>query len=203
MELIAEGAEARIYNAGDRVIKERIPKAYRLKEIDDRLRKFRTRREAKVFVELEKLGLNVPRLLSFSDKSMTIEMEFVEGQKLRDVLSRDNCLSFGSQIGAMIGVIHKNDIIHADLTTSNMIVRSGKICLIDFGLSFFSIKSEDKAVDLHLLRQTLESAHNAFWNDCYVAVIEAYKKSNPGFKAVLDRLEKVEARGRYKGKGLT
>ena len=46
------------------------------------------------------------------------------------------------------------------------ILKNGKVYFIDFGLGFFSNKTEDKAVDLHLLKQALESKHyQIFEND--------------------------------------
>ena len=57
---------------------------------------------------------------------------------------------------------------------------------------------EDKACDLHLLRQALESRHYKHYEDSYKEVLEGYKTCNK-YKEVLNRLEKVEKRGRYKG----
>ncbi len=205
MNLIAEGAEARIYSDGKKVVKERVPKKYRLKEIDEKLRKFRTRREAKVFDALGKAGIPTPKLVSSSDKDMRIEMEHIEGRKLADVLDALDSGSRGKycgQIGEKIGMMHASGIIHADLTTSNMILKDGeeKVYFIDFGLSFFSDKAEDKAVDLHLLKQALQSRHNAVWEQCFEAALKGYAKTYSKHEEVFARLEKVEKRGRYKGK---
>lgn len=200
MKEIAEGAEAKIFVEGNRVIKNRIRKEYRIKEIDDALRKSRTRREAKVFEKLEG-KMPIPKLLHYSDKYMKINMEFVDGKKLRDVLNRKNAKQLCRTIGEQIGIMHNNDIIHGDLTTSNMILKDKKIYFIDFGLSFFSAKTEDKAVDLHLLKQTLESKHHQFWEECFDSALAGYKRTYKQYKDVIEKLEKVEGRGRYKGKG--
>ena len=72
---------------------------------------------------------------------------------------------------------------------------SFKLYFIDFGLGFFSTKAEDKAVDLHLLKQALESKHYKNFEKLYKTILKNYKH-----KDVLKRLEKVELRGRYKGK---
>lgn len=202
MKEIAEGAEAKIFVEGDKVIKNRIKKEYRIKEIDDSLRKFRTRREAKVFEKLEG-KIPIPKLMHYSDKYMKIEMGFVKGKKLRDVLNIKNAKQLCGIVGKQIGVMHDNDIIHGDLTTSNMILsdEDKQIYFIDFGLSFFSSKTEDKAVDLHLLKQTLESKHHTTWRECFDAALSGYKKTCKDAADIIKRLEKVEARGRYKGKG--
>ncbi|MCP3685889.1 MAG: Kae1-associated serine/threonine protein kinase [bacterium] len=197
MKLLAEGAEAKIYRTKNTVVKDRIKKSYRIKEIDDRLRKFRTRREAKVFDKLEQLSFPAPRLIDSSDRTMEIEMDYINGKKVRDVLTAKNCKKLGAEIGKDIGILHKNHIIHGDLTTSNMILKN-KVYFIDFGLSFFSKKAEDKAVDLHLLRQTLESKHHKIWKTCFAAVLQGYKRANKDNKEILQRFEKVEARGRNK-----
>ena len=75
-----------------------------------------------------------------------------------------------------------------------------EIYFIDFGLSYFSHKIEDKAVDLHLLKQALESKHYKVWEKCFKAALKAYKKESEDTKEVLKRLETVEKRGRYKSK---
>ncbi|HLC62675.1 MAG TPA: O-sialoglycoprotein endopeptidase, partial [Candidatus Nanoarchaeia archaeon] len=84
-------------------------------------------------------------------------------------------------------------------TTSNMIY-SKEIYFIDFGLSFFSEKAEDKAVDLHLLKEALESKHYKIWEECFKSVLEAYKKEANKSGETLKRLEAVEKRGRYRAK---
>ncbi len=199
MKKIGEGAEAIIYLNKDIVVKDRIRKNYRLKQIDEKLRKFRTRRETKVLEKLHAIDFPIPKLILSDDKKMTVDMEFLKGKKLRDVLDKNNCLELCKELGKKIAVLHNNNIIHGDLTTSNMILNKD-IYFIDFGLSFFSDKTEDKAVDLHLLRQALESKHNEIFEISFNAVLSGYKSQNPDYAPVLKRLEKVEARGRYKGK---
>jgi TP53 regulating kinase-like protein len=86
------------------------------------------------------------------------------------------------------------------LTTSNIILNK-ETYFIDFGLSFFSEKAEDRAVDLHLLKEGLESKHYRIWEECFRCALEAYKKEAKNSEATLKRLEAVEKRGRYRGKG--
>ena len=193
-ELIGHGAEARLFKVDGRVVKERPAKGYRLPVIDDKLRKQRTRREAKILETLKKIDVPAPILLKMCDESMKIDMSFLEGPKVRDVMSA----RLAREIGQKVGLLHKNDIIHADLTTSNMILKDEKIHLIDFGLSFVSKKVEDKAVDLHLLDRALESRHHEMYHDCLNEVFAGYKETNPEAEAVLKRLEAVQKRGRNK-----
>ncbi|MBD3361801.1 Kae1-associated serine/threonine protein kinase [Candidatus Woesearchaeota archaeon] len=198
MKQIGSGAEAILYLEGDTVVKDRISKSYRIPEIDTKLRKARTRREAKVIEKLNLIGIPGPKLVQMDDKTMKITMSHIKGMKLRDVLAQ-NPAELCKEIGKKIGQMHSHGIIHADLTTSNMIL-DDEIYLIDFGLSFFSDKDEDKAVDLHLLDRALESRHFELYPSCWEAVLEGYKKANPDFIPVLKRLEKVENRGRNKKK---
>ncbi len=199
MKLIAQGAEAKIFKKGRIIIKDRYVRKYRLPEIDFLLRRSRTRREAKVLEKLKQLKIPCPDLIKVDDKDMKISMDFLDGKKLRDVF-HEAPLKFCEEIGKQVGLMHANDIIHADLTTSNMILKDKKIYFIDFGLSFFSTKAEDKAVDLHLLARALESRHFKFFSGCFDDVLKGYKKGNSDYKAVFERLEKVELRGRHKQK---
>ncbi|MBD3309993.1 Kae1-associated serine/threonine protein kinase [Candidatus Woesearchaeota archaeon] len=197
MKQIGRGAEAVIYSDGSTVQKHRIEKGYRLPEIDISLRKSRTRREAKVLEKLYEIGFPAPKLKQMCDKEMKIDMEHVKGEKLRDVLDDEPGLA--KEVGRKVGLMHSNGIIHGDLTTSNMIM-DDEIKFIDFGLSFFSEKEEHKAVDLHLLRQALESKHYKVWEKAFEYALEGYAETCTDHSTVLQRLEKVEARGRNKNK---
>ncbi|MFH1511666.1 MAG: KEOPS complex kinase/ATPase Bud32 [Candidatus Woesearchaeota archaeon] len=196
-KVIGSGAEAIIYLDKD-VIKDRVRKGYRIEQIDSRLRKSRTKREAKVITTLQNLGFSSPKLVNCDDKQQIV-MEFIDGQKLRDVLESLDYKALCEQVGQKVAFMHAAGIIHGDLTTSNMILKDEELYLIDFGLSFFSKKVEDMAVDLHLLRQALESKHYRIWKECFESALDGYKKQ--GCLEVLKRLELVERRGRYKGKG--
>src|SRR3989338_1858668 len=198
--IIGSGAEAIIY-LDKNVIKDRVKKSYRIKEIDEKLRKSRTKREAKIFDKLAAICFPAPRLVKSDDKEI-LEMDFIDGDKVRDILEKSDYAALCGEIGRKIAVLHNNTIIHGDLTTSNMILEedSKQIYFIDFGLSFFSHKIEDMAVDLHLLKQALESKHYKVWEKCFKAALLGYNKKGKYYKEVIERLEKVEKRGRYKKK---
>lgn len=199
--IIARGAEAILLQENGKLIKRRIKKNYRLKEIDEKLRKSRTRREVRLLEKSSKL-INAPKIFNVDEIDKEIVMEFVNGKRLSDHLDsfpKDKAKSLCIEIGKAIAKLHDIDIIHGDLTTSNMILEktSDKTFLIDFGLGFQSARVEDKAVDLHLLRQALEAKHFRNWQVLFNSVINGYKQSENAEK-VLEQLKKVEKRGRYK-----
>jgi len=198
MKLIAQGAESKLYLEKNRIIKNRFRKKYRIKEIDDKLRKFRTKREAKVLEKLQAIKFSSPKLIN-SDQKEILEIEYIKGKLLKDALENENYKKLSKEIGEKVAILHNNDIIHGDLTTSNMILNK-QIFFIDFGLSFFSKKIEDKAVDLHLLKEALESKHYKIWEDCYLNALKSYEKKAKFGKEVLKRVKVVESRGRYKRK---
>ena len=140
--------------------------------------------------------MNVPKVLNVDENEMKIEMEYLNGDLIKDIfdnLNKKERLAVCKQLAEEVSKLHSQDIIHGDLTTSNFILKNGKVYFIDFGLGFFSNKTEDKAVDLHLLKQALESKHYKHFNESYTQILRHYKH-----KDVLKRLEKVESRGRYK-----
>jgi len=193
---LSQGAEAVLEREGDVVSKIRLAKTYRHPIIDHKLRQFRTRREAKV---LSKLPVPGPKLISVDDKEMIIEMSFVAGEKVRDILSPALVTPLAKAIGKIVARLHNAEIVHGDLTTSNMLYHK-KLYLVDFGLSFFSCKEEDKAVDLHVLKEALESTHAALWEKAWEGILASYAKECTTSAAVFERLEKVEQRGRHKHK---
>ncbi|MSR85777.1 Kae1-associated serine/threonine protein kinase [Candidatus Woesearchaeota archaeon] len=193
-----EGAEAKIYFSDGTVIKERLSKDYRHKDLDMSIRKKNTRKEAKL---LQKAGeyIPVPKVLGHSDKEMVIQMEFIEGKKLRDVIESIDRKNIFTRVGRKIAKLHNASIIHGDLTTSNILIHD-KVYFIDFGLGFISTKIEDKAVDLHIIKKALESKHYTHAEECFTYLLEGYTEENKETEAILRRLDKVEKRGHYKQK---
>lgn len=196
---ISQGAEAIIYKEKNKIIKDRIKKNYRIKEIDEKLRKFRTKREAKILSKLGAINFPVPKLININLKKNIIEMQEIKGNKVRDILEKSNYDKLCFEIGQKIAILHNNNIIHGDLTTSNIILAK-EIYFIDFGLSFFSHKVEDKAVDLHLLKQALESRHYKIYEKAFRAALNGYKSKSNNYENIMKRFEIVETRGRYKNK---
>jgi len=192
MELIAQGAEAKIYTEGGAIVKDRIVKSYRIPQLDDLLRKSRTKREATILVKVPGIA---PHLLRTEDTRLV--MEQIEGRLVKEVLDKD--VHVAKDIGRLLAKLHQKNIMHADLTTSNMfLTENGQIKFIDFGLSFISHRVEDMAVDLHLFRQALESKHVKVWESAFNLFLEGYKEGYPGSKEVLERFAIVESRGRNK-----
>lgn len=191
---LSRGAEAVIYHAGDSILKSRPQKSYRHPLIDSSLRKARTRREAKVLNDLVALGVRAPKLISVDDTLGRLQMEFLAGPKLRDVLEKD--LSLACQVGEQVARLHDAGIMHGDLTTSNLLVVDGKVFLIDFGLSFHSAKAEDAAVDVHLFKQALKSKHHEVEAAAWRSFLRGYTPLKRDL--IIQRLRLVERRGRNK-----
>ena len=193
-KVIAQGAEAILIRQGNKLIKERIKKNYRHPILDEKLRKLRTRKEAKL---LNSVSFS-PNVINSDDKKMIIEMEFIDGKLIKNIL--DNLTKKQQQeickkIAKNIEELHSKNIIHGDLTTSNMILKKNKVYFIDFGLGYNSEKTEDKAVDLKLLKQALDSKHYKHSSFLFNEILKNYN-----IKEVKERLKKVEQRGRYKRK---
>lgn len=198
MHKITQGAEATVFQTDNSIIKNRFEKKYRHPQLDKKLRTTRTRHEAKILQKLNELKISAPRIKKVTDS--TLEMNKVDGDIVRKVLDKNPKIA--SHIGKHIAQLHKNDIIHGDLTTSNMIwnAKNNNLTLIDFGLGFISLKAEDKAVDLHVMEESMQGTHAKIFNKVYPRIIAAYKKNYKNAQEVLKRLELVRKRGRNKAK---
>ncbi len=203
-KLIAQGAEAKIYLTENKIVKERIVKGYRFPILDEQIRKSRTKKEAKILIKALEAKANVPKVLNADKKGVptnkfNLEIEFIDGDKLSEKLnSYKEEKQFGvmKKLGAQVAALHKQDIIHGDLTTSNVIFSDEKAYIIDFGLGFISKRLEDKAVDLHLIKQALEAKHWQNWKDLFKHFLQGYKWEKS--EETLEQLKKVESRGRYR-----
>jgi len=197
MKIIGRGAEAVLYMENGNLIKERIKKGYRTEEIDQRLRKRRTKLESKILSRARRVGVPTPSVFNTGDYK--IEMEFIEGERLKELLQKVSSKErkeLALEIGQLVGKLHSSGIIHGDLTTSNMIFRD-KIYFIDFGLAFHSSSIEDQAIDLHLLHQAYQSTHFQNLEELWGFTVKGYKETFKGWEAVLKRLEQIRKRGRY------
>jgi len=242
-KILAQGAEAKIIldETKKQIIKDRTSKSYRLKELDEKIRRLRTRSEAKLLEKASKI-INVPVPINANNQQLKkemITMPFINGKKLSENLNSFNLKEqkqIMKQIGQDVAKLHDADIIHGDLTTSNMIYVDNKdnnkninnkpekivelrnkkiqispinnfflgwvseiakdkfdlsiterdrelgggnfqIFFIDFGLGFISHRIEDKAVDLHLLKQALEAKHFSGWEKLFEEFLNGYKNS--------------------------
>ncbi len=193
MKLLRKGAEADIYRTDSEILKLRIGKKYRLKQLDEKLRKERTRAEAKLLLRAASV-INVPGVISQDDFS--IRMELIKGKRLKDAINKKNYVALCKKIGSMAAGLHAANIVHGDLTTSNMLLRDSEIYFIDFGLGFFSQSVEDTATDLRLLEEAFYSTHPEIAEEAVARILEEYGKSG-GRKEVLERLQKIRSRGRY------
>jgi TP53 regulating kinase and related kinases len=104
-------------------------------------------------------------------------------------------LTWSQQLARAIGTLHDWNMVHGDLTTSNVLVHNDSLVLIDFGLASTSGSHEDKAVDLYVLERALQATHPdlpvSFLDDFYKVYLETTQS-----QATLTRLEKVRQRGR-------
>ncbi|EMD35977.1 hypothetical protein CERSUDRAFT_115924 [Gelatoporia subvermispora B] len=107
-----------------------------------------------------------------------------------------------AMVGAEIAKMHRADIIHGDLTTSNMMLRHPRadkglqLVLIDFGLAYTSTLVEDKAVDLYVLERAFASTHPAS-EPLFASVLRAYQAGmGRDWGAISKRLDDVRLRGR-------
>jgi len=200
MKLIRRGAEAELWlkesKKGKILLKKRVPKEYRRKELDDRIRKHRTRSESNLIARSARIGVKTPQVLNVDEKDCIIEMEFIEGKRLKDALNEKN-VSLCREAGKEIALMHREGIIHGDLTTSNiMLNRKKKLVFIDFGLGFHSNKIEDKAVDLLVFKKTFMATHFKLRKG-WELILQGYKKNYSEAERVIEQIKKVEERGRY------
>lgn len=204
-QVIYRGAEAEIirstYLGRDVVKKHRIPKGYRLPEIDKRLRSHRTREEAKLMLEARKAGVSVPIIYDVHLADATITMEYLRGVRVKELipeLSEDERNSLCYAIGEAVAKLHNRGIIHGDITTSNMIFVDGRVHFIDFGLGEINGEVEARGVDLHVLMEALSSAHSRY-PECFDYVFEGYTSVYKwNVMEVRRKIDEIIRRGRYR-----
>ena len=202
MKLIKKGAEGdlflTVWNKQKAVLKARKEKNYRNSQLDNRIRKQRTRRESEIISEVKSFGISTPLVYFVDTKNCTILMQYIRGTLIHD-LPKSKLTLICKKIGQVVGTMHKNGIMHGDLTTSNYILSHGKIFVIDFGLAIRTKKPEDHAVDLRLFKEILNSAHVSVMKNAWNNFLQGYRTSVgiSRFNKVTNLVSVIESRGRY------
>jgi Kae1-associated kinase Bud32 len=197
------GAEANIYLdrwRGSEVIRKvRRPKPYWREELDTKIRRIRTIKEAEFLTTVKKYSVLTPTIYFVDPFKGEIIMEYINGVRVKDLLKGDTRKGYDMlyEAGKDLALMHTHSIIHGDPTTSNFIVKDNRLYFIDFGLAFHSLRLEDKAVDLHLLKQVLKSAHSEFYVTGYEKILKGYGSVFGSLKGILDNVKEIERRGRY------
>ena len=115
-------------------------------------------------------------------------MEEIDGVMVKDVIDEDLAFKIGSEISKL----HSADIIHGDITTSNIMFCDDKLVFIDFGLGRYSQLKEDKAVDLLVLKKALQSIDYNLAVKYFNSVLDGYNDDS-----IINTISDIESRGRY------
>lgn len=196
------GAEARLdsdeWMGRKVVVKQRVVKGYRHPTLDRSLQTSRIRNEARLMMDARRAGIPVPIIYSIDLEGGRIVMEEIPGARVKDALQdpTEDGEGICTLVGELAARLHSNDIVHGDLTTSNMLVDGDRVVLIDFSLGQKTAELEDKGVDMHLLEEAFHSAHHER-SELFDTVKSSYTGSYSGGAEVLRKVKEIERRGRY------
>jgi TP53 regulating kinase-like protein len=202
MKLFKKGAEADLYKTtwqnSKAILKIRKTKNYRNPLLDSRIRKQRTIKESQMISFVKSFGIPTPLIYFVNLKATSIMMQEIPGKPVHD-LSESKIVELSKEIGKLVGKLHKNGVMHGDLTTSNFILFQNTLFVIDFGLSQNTIKSEDHAVDLRLIKEILNSAHAKIMLSSWKNFLCGYKSvvGNSYYTKITKLVSDIESRGRY------
>ncbi len=207
--LLKQGAEAKVYTTEHfgrpAVVKERFVKSYRVPALDQKLTSRRIGQEVRSMARCRRHGIRAPAVYHVDLERRLIYMENItDGILLKEYISSlqreakgDSLDELVVSMGQVIARMHDIDVVHGDLTTSNMIYNPemGALTMIDFGLSFVSALAEDKGVDLYVLERAFLSTHPNTEHQ-FQLLLDSYSKASKNAKAVTCKLDEVRLRGR-------
>ncbi|RNJ77268.1 MAG: Kae1-associated serine/threonine protein kinase [Nitrosopumilus sp. H8] len=202
MKLVQRGAEADIYRTrwlgSEAILKVRKPKKYRNSSLDSQIRRQRTIKESQMLSHAKSLGIPAPLVYFVDVAKSSITMQRIPGRPVHD-LSGSRIIRLSRTMGRLAGIMHKNGIMHGDLTTSNFVLSGDSVFVIDFGLSQNSPRQEDHAVDLRLIKEILNSAHAAVMKQAWRNFVSGYRSAvgSTACSQILHLVSEIEGRGRY------
>tara|TARA_B100000959_G_scaffold63297_1_gene66746 strand:- start:1501 stop:2103 length:603 start_codon:yes stop_codon:yes gene_type:complete len=175
------------------VSKVRNKRGYRHPSLEKRLVVERLRSESRIMERLLSKGISVPAIYGVNITENSLLMEYIDGKTLEKVLREKDFMNNLVKTAELLSTIHSCQVVHGDPTTSNFLV-TDKIYAIDFGLSSISEDDEDRASDLRVFLESLESHHSEInGRDIFLSAYSKWTKSKP----VLEALKVLELRGRY------
>lgn len=215
VELICQGAEARLFRClyfGKRaILKERFVKTYRHPDLDNSITHQRLKSEVRLLNRAKQLGVFTPAVYHVDFERRFIVMEDLhDAQTVKSVIDlsiqnkeTEKLSKLAEDIGSMIARLHQAQIVHGDLTTSNMLLSNeNQLYLIDFGLSAHVSNRnqmlEALAVDLYVLERAIICTHQKA-KHFFSNILTAYKNSINDEKQrtlIINKYEEVRARGR-------
>lgn len=202
MRLLKKGAEADIYvsswDGSEAVLKIRRPKGYRNPDLDMKLCRQRTVRESQAISQVKSFGIPSPLVYFVNLGEFSIMMQKIPGTPVHD-LPEARIVALSREMGRLVGLMHKNGVMHGDLTTSNFLYHGNTVYVIDFGLSQRTAKPEDHAVDLRLIKEILNSAHAGIMEPAWGNFLAGYS-SAVGARycgKIKNLVSVIEGRGRY------
>ncbi len=206
---VSRGAEATIraveWMGLSALLKERDSKRYRPKPLDERLRRERTRTEARLLVDARRLGIRTPIVYDLDLAKHRLVLERLEGPTLKQLLedpsvSIESLLSALRSFGVALGKLHAGGISHGDLTSSNVLFPGGPDgapALLDLSMGTRSPGLEELGIDLHLVEEDLKALHPKA-DALLRAFLEGYDAGNPaGAADVRARAKTIKGRVRY------
>ena len=202
MKLVKKGAEADLYQTkwqdSNAILKIRKIKTYRNPSLDSKIRKQRTAKESQMLSLVKSFGIPTPLIYFVNLDEASIIMQEIPGKTVHD-LPESKIVELSEDIGRLVGTLHKNGVMHGDLTTSNFIWFRNTMFVIDFGLAQISIKPEDHAVDLRLIKEILNSAHARIMPPSWKNFQSGYKSvvGHAYYTKITKLVSEIESRGRY------
>ena len=206
---VARGAEASIRRVDwlgfAAVLKERDTKSYRPKALDERLRRERTRNEARLLVDARRVGVRTPLVYDVDLAKGRLILEELTGPTLKELLMEHPAESAPLEapvraFGHALGRLHAGGISHGDLTSSNVLFPegpSGPPAFIDLSMGAKGAGLEELGIDLHLVEEDLKALHPK-GELLLEAFFEGYSAGNPsGQKDVRARGKEIRGRVRY------
>ncbi|MFH1247200.1 MAG: KEOPS complex kinase/ATPase Bud32 [Candidatus Micrarchaeota archaeon] len=175
------------------VAKKRLPKAYRVPQLDAKLRKERTKLEAKIMHRLKLTGTLCPLVLNVDLGKCELIQTKLNGEKLVDFLPKHRNNSIVLQnAGVQLAFLHLAGISHGDSTTSNFMVDGSKVYLFDFGLSQFDSSIEEQAIDLLLFSKSVSPLD-------FKSFLKGYRKERgeKETQKLLTQVAEINSRARY------
>jgi len=174
------------------VEKFRPRKKYRAAALDEKIRRERTRREARLLSRAKEAGVICPVVYEVSDFAM--RMKFLEGKMLYHEMRRRAIKpSEISSAARILVALHSVDVVHGDFTPANLMNTREGMAVIDFGLGCISHDVEDKGTDVVMMRKALGGKEGQAFASAYVRA--------GGKSAVLKMAGEIEKRGRYMERG--
>ena len=208
---VGEGAYGEVFHARDTWLDHPVALKLLRPDLSDRVLPTKLLDEARTLVKVRHPNVVAVHGADLQEGRVGFWMEFVQGQRLDDLvafqglLSAEDAAEIGQGLCSALSAVHDAGLVHRDVKAQNVIREpKGRVVLMDFGAGHLIAEGAQGAgagTPLYLAPEMFDGGHASVQTDIYALGVLLYYLVTAGYPVParsIDELKDAHARGRQR-----